>query len=110
MFNRIDVLYLQQQHFTAKFTKTFYSCFGDASKSRNKLILPSLGSGRVYVIDVGKNARKPRIHTVSEETSQTLIMTSQTRNLSDNVYCFSLLFLSPPSPPLVSCRQWNRSR
>lgn len=80
MFDRIDVLYLQQQHFTAKFTTTFYSCFGDASKSRNKLILPSLGSGRVYVIDVGKNARKPRIHTVSEETSQTLIMTSQTRN------------------------------
>ena len=42
-----------------------YSCFGDASKTRNKLILPSLGSGRVYVVDVGKNAKMPRIHTVS---------------------------------------------
>ncbi|KAM7382772.1 hypothetical protein PAMP_002488 [Pampus punctatissimus] len=42
------------------------SCFGDPSKKRNRLILPSLISSRVYVIDVGTNAREPRIHKMVE--------------------------------------------
>ncbi|XP_053559843.1 methanethiol oxidase-like isoform X1 [Bombina bombina] len=42
------------------------SCFGEPSKSRNKLILPSLVSSRVYVIDVGTDPRAPRIHKVVE--------------------------------------------
>lgn len=41
------------------------SCFGDATKSRNRLILPSLISSRIYVVDVGTDARAPRIHKVS---------------------------------------------
>uniref|UniRef100_A0A672FM94 Methanethiol oxidase n=1 Tax=Salarias fasciatus TaxID=181472 RepID=A0A672FM94_SALFA len=42
------------------------SCFGDPSKSRNRLILPSLVSSRVYVIDVGTDPRAPRIHKMVE--------------------------------------------
>lgn len=40
------------------------SCFGDASKKRNRLILPSLISSRIYVLDVGTNPRAPQIHKV----------------------------------------------
>ncbi|KAF1586781.1 Methanethiol oxidase, partial [Eudyptes moseleyi] len=42
------------------------SCFGDATKSRNRLILPSLISSRIYVVDVGTDLRAPRIHKVVE--------------------------------------------
>ncbi|XP_010139441.1 PREDICTED: selenium-binding protein 1 [Buceros rhinoceros silvestris] len=42
------------------------SCFGDATKSRNRLILPSLISSRVYVVDVGTNPRAPSIHKIVE--------------------------------------------
>ncbi|NXK43284.1 SBP1A oxidase, partial [Piprites chloris] len=42
------------------------SCFGDASKSRNLLILPSLISSRIYVVDVGTDPRAPRLHKVVE--------------------------------------------
>jgi len=40
------------------------SCFGDATKRRNRLILPSLISSRIYVVDVGTDLRAPRIHKV----------------------------------------------
>lgn len=40
------------------------SCFGDATKKRNRLILPSLISSRIYVVDVGTNPRAPQIHKV----------------------------------------------
>ncbi|XP_035770169.1 methanethiol oxidase, partial [Neolamprologus brichardi] len=40
------------------------SCFDDASKKRNFLILPSLISSRIYVVDVGTNPRAPKIHKV----------------------------------------------
>lgn len=40
------------------------SCFGDASKKRNRLILPSLISSRIYVVDVEADPRAPRIHKV----------------------------------------------
>ncbi|XP_038624514.1 methanethiol oxidase [Tachyglossus aculeatus] len=42
------------------------SCFGDHSKARNKLILPSLFSSRIYIIDVGTDPRAPRFHKVVE--------------------------------------------
>ncbi|CAL1611984.1 unnamed protein product [Knipowitschia caucasica] len=41
------------------------SCFGDASKTRDRLILPSLISSRIYVIDTSQ-AREPRIHKMVE--------------------------------------------
>ncbi|KAK6630905.1 Methanethiol oxidase [Polyplax serrata] len=35
------------------------SCHGEPNKRRDKLILPSLGSDNIYVIDVGTNPRQP---------------------------------------------------
>ncbi|KAM4662206.1 methanethiol oxidase [Discoglossus pictus] len=45
---------------------TCSSCYGDPSKSRNRLILPCLISSRVYIVDVGTNPRAPQIHKVVE--------------------------------------------
>lgn len=42
------------------------SCFGDASKTRNRLIMPSLISSRIYIFDVGTDPRVPRIHKIVE--------------------------------------------
>lgn len=44
------------------------SCFNDASKQRNILVLPALGSGRVYGVDTGTDPRAPRLkHVVQSE-------------------------------------------
>uniref|UniRef100_A0A8C1JLI5 Methanethiol oxidase n=1 Tax=Cyprinus carpio TaxID=7962 RepID=A0A8C1JLI5_CYPCA len=40
------------------------SCYDDPSKRRNRLILPSLISSRIYVVDVGTDPRAPRLHKV----------------------------------------------
>ncbi|XP_075464174.1 methanethiol oxidase-like isoform X2 [Ascaphus truei] len=45
---------------------TCSSCYGDATKSRNRLILLGLISSRVYVVDVGTDQRAPRMHKVVE--------------------------------------------
>ena len=42
----------------------FCSCFGDLSKNRNRLIMPSLISSRIYIFDVETDPRAPRIHKV----------------------------------------------
>jgi selenium-binding protein 1 len=42
------------------------SCFGDSTKKRNRLILPAIGSNRVYIIDVGTNEREPRFFKIIE--------------------------------------------
>ncbi|KAK7791704.1 hypothetical protein R5R35_000279 [Gryllus longicercus] len=42
------------------------SCYKDDSKIRNKLVLPALGSGRIYFIDTGSSPRAPKIHKVLE--------------------------------------------
>ncbi|XP_060614066.2 methanethiol oxidase-like [Anolis sagrei] len=42
------------------------SCFGDTTKKRNRLILPSLISSRIYVVDTGTDLRAPRLHKVIE--------------------------------------------
>jgi len=44
---------------------TCASCYGDKSSKRDKLILPSIGSGRIYIIDTSV-ARTPKIHAVVE--------------------------------------------
>lgn len=44
---------------------TCSSCFGDSSKARTKLVLPSLISSRVYVVDVGSEPRAPKLHKAS---------------------------------------------
>jgi len=45
---------------------TCSSCFGDVGQTRDKLILPSLGSDRVYIIDVGTDPLKPKVHKTVE--------------------------------------------
>ncbi|XP_077176728.1 methanethiol oxidase-like [Paroedura picta] len=42
------------------------SCFGDTSKKRNRLILPCLGSSRIYVVDTGTDPKKPSLYKVIE--------------------------------------------
>ena len=40
------------------------SCCDDPTKVRNKLILPCIGSDRVYVVDVGTNPHAPTLYKV----------------------------------------------
>lgn len=40
------------------------SCFDDPTKKRSFLVLPALGSGRVYAVDVSTNPKAPSIHKV----------------------------------------------
>ena len=40
------------------------SCFGDATKSRNKLILPAICTSRLYIIDTGTDQRAPKMFKV----------------------------------------------
>ena len=40
------------------------SCHGDGKRHRDRLILPSLVSSRIYVVDTGTNARAPSLHKV----------------------------------------------
>ncbi|NXM91846.1 SBP1 oxidase, partial [Oenanthe oenanthe] len=42
------------------------SCHGDPQKSRDFLILPSLLSSRIYIVDVATDPRAPRLHKVVE--------------------------------------------
>lgn len=49
---------------------TCSSCFGDATKKRNRLILPSLISSRIYVVDVGTDLRAPRLFKVPGKSYQ----------------------------------------
>ncbi|CAH1712963.1 hypothetical protein AGLY_000499 [Aphis glycines] len=44
---------------------TCSSCYDDCTKSRNKVILPSLGSDRIYVLDV-TNEKAPKLHKTIE--------------------------------------------
>ena len=40
------------------------SCHDDPSKARDKLILPCLDGDRIYIVDMGKDPREPRLHKV----------------------------------------------
>lgn len=42
------------------------SCYGDASKSRNKMVIPGLGSDRVYIVDTNENPKSPTIYKIIE--------------------------------------------
>lgn len=48
---------------------TCSSCFGNKNQSRDKLILPSLGSDRIYIVDVGTDPLKPKVHQTVEPES-----------------------------------------
>ncbi|NXA67710.1 SBP1 oxidase, partial [Mohoua ochrocephala] len=40
------------------------SCHGDPTKARNRVVLPSLISSRIYIVDVGTDPRAPRLFKV----------------------------------------------
>ncbi|XP_075224689.1 methanethiol oxidase [Lycorma delicatula] len=40
------------------------SCYGDVNKSRSKLVLPALGSDRIYVVDTSKDPKAPTLYKV----------------------------------------------
>lgn len=42
---------------------TCSSCYDDCTKNRNKLVLPALGSDRIYILDV-TNDRAPKLYKV----------------------------------------------
>ncbi|KAI8468542.1 MAG: selenium binding protein [Monoraphidium minutum] len=44
------------------------SCHGDATRERRFLILPALGSGRIYAVDV-QDPRSPKLHKVVESST-----------------------------------------
>uniref|UniRef100_A0A4W5QSP8 Methanethiol oxidase n=1 Tax=Hucho hucho TaxID=62062 RepID=A0A4W5QSP8_9TELE len=50
------------------------SCFGDSSKKRNRLILPSLISSRVYIVDTGTDPRAPQMHKVKGHPSTDMFL------------------------------------
>lgn len=49
------------------------SCHGDPNQKRNRLIMPSLSSSRIYIFDVETDPRAPQIHKIveQEEVSKT---------------------------------------
>ncbi|XP_074044925.1 methanethiol oxidase [Macrotis lagotis] len=67
VIHRLPVPYLNDELHHSGWN-TCSSCFGDKSKSRTKLILPSLISSRIYVVDVGSDPRAPKLHKVVEPT------------------------------------------
>ncbi len=42
----------------------FDSCYGDASKTRNRLIMPSINSTNIFIFDTGSDPRAPSLHKV----------------------------------------------
>nr|ACZ65578.1 selenium-binding protein [Haliotis discus hannai] len=40
------------------------SCYDDASKTRNRMVLPCINSDRVYIVDTGTYPRSPSIHKI----------------------------------------------
>lgn len=42
------------------------SCHNDPTKSRNRMIIPALGSSRVYIVDTGSDKYAPRLYKVIE--------------------------------------------
>merc|ERR1712113_1011105 len=42
------------------------SCYDDPTRSRSRLIVPGLGSDRIYIVDVKSNPREPKLDKVIE--------------------------------------------
>ncbi|GAU39506.1 hypothetical protein TSUD_68700 [Trifolium subterraneum] len=65
IIHRLHVPYLGDElHHTG--WNSCSSCYGDPSAVRQYLILPSLLSGRIYVIDTKTNPRSPSLHKIVE--------------------------------------------
>jgi len=42
------------------------SCYDDPKRARNRLIVPALGSDRIYIVDVATDPRNPKLHKIVE--------------------------------------------
>jgi len=63
VIHRLPMPYLEDElHHTG--WNACSSCHDDPSRCRSHLILPSLGSSRIYAVDVRTNARAPRIDKI----------------------------------------------
>ncbi|XP_071506993.1 methanethiol oxidase-like [Diadema antillarum] len=65
IIHRLNMPYIEDELHHSGWN-TCSSCFGDSTKNRNRLILPSLYSSRVYVIDTGSDPRRPGIYHIVE--------------------------------------------
>ena len=63
--NDMHIVSFRSQLKNLSASSVFCSCHGDDSKQRNRLILPSVYSTRIYIIDTGTNPRAPSIAKVS---------------------------------------------
>lgn len=64
VIHRLELPYLDDEiHHTG--WNTCSSCFDDPSKVRNRLLMPALGSSRVYIIDTSEE-KCPKIHKILE--------------------------------------------
>lgn len=61
---------------------TCSSCYGDPSCVRDKLIAPSLGSGRIYIVDVAQ-PKRPQLHKVIEPE----VLKSQNKSFPHTTHC-----------------------
>uniref|UniRef100_A0A8D0E7T0 Methanethiol oxidase n=1 Tax=Salvator merianae TaxID=96440 RepID=A0A8D0E7T0_SALMN len=65
VIHRLQMPYLDDELHHAGWN-TCSSCFGDTSKRRNRLVLPALGSTRIYIVDTGTDPLAPRLFKVIE--------------------------------------------
>ncbi|XP_067328439.1 methanethiol oxidase-like [Anolis sagrei] len=65
VIHRLRMPYLDDELYHSGWN-TDSSSFGDASKERNRLILPCAGSGRIYVVDTGSDQCAPSFCKIIE--------------------------------------------
>lgn len=64
VIHRLELPYLDDEiHHTG--WNTCSSCYDDPTRVRNRLVMPALGSSRVYIIDISEE-KKPKIHKILE--------------------------------------------
>ena len=50
------------------------SCYDDPSRSRSRLIVPALGSDRIYIVDVRSDPRAPKLDKVNHVTANIFLL------------------------------------
>ncbi|KAG0715893.1 Methanethiol oxidase [Chionoecetes opilio] len=64
VINRLYLPYLDDEiHHTG--WNTCSSCYDDPTKVRNRLVMPALGSSRIYIVDISAE-RNPKLHKIIE--------------------------------------------
>uniref|UniRef100_A0A8D0E6R7 Methanethiol oxidase n=1 Tax=Salvator merianae TaxID=96440 RepID=A0A8D0E6R7_SALMN len=70
VIHRLPMLYLNDELHHAGWSACS-SSFGDTSKRRNRLVLPALGSTRIYIVDTETDPLAPRLFKVGLPTRRT---------------------------------------